>query len=183
MRATTATFSKLANCKFDLLKILHARRMSPSTSRAAALHRIVERLLWVGSRNSSHRTTSIHSFTETIFPCLPQSPRLLWSWGELCMETGTIGRVQSPRIIRVGGGVAGETAEVLRQLGLSCPLIVTDPTLYHLGRASGAIRSFLGDSFVWRDYRRRGGSSHTHSYSRSADARYRLVMMDIEFGQ
>ena len=38
----------------------------------------------------------------------------------------SIGRVQSPRIIRIGGGVAGEVAEVLQQLGLSRPLIVTD---------------------------------------------------------
>ena len=42
------------------------------------------------------------------------------------MKTGTIGRVQSPRIIRLGAGVADETADVLLQLGLSAPLIVTD---------------------------------------------------------
>lgn len=42
------------------------------------------------------------------------------------MQTGTLGRIQSPRIIRIGGGVAAETAEVLGQLGLSRPLIVTD---------------------------------------------------------
>ncbi|MEL6572194.1 MAG: iron-containing alcohol dehydrogenase [Pseudomonadota bacterium] len=42
------------------------------------------------------------------------------------MQTGTLGRVQSPRIIRIGGGVADETAEVMGQLGLSRPLIVTD---------------------------------------------------------
>lgn len=44
-----------------------------------------------------------------------------------------IGRVQSPRIIRIGGGVAEETAIVLRQLGLSKPLIVTDANLVKLG--------------------------------------------------
>lgn len=44
-----------------------------------------------------------------------------------------IGRVQSPRIIRIGGGVATETAEVLGQLGLSKPLIVTDRNLVSLG--------------------------------------------------
>ncbi len=43
------------------------------------------------------------------------------------MQTGSIGRVQSPRIIRIGGGVVAETADVLLQLGLSKPLIVTDP--------------------------------------------------------
>ena len=48
------------------------------------------------------------------------------------MEPGTIGRVQSPRIIRIGGGVASETTEVLGQLGLSRPLIVTDPTVARL---------------------------------------------------
>ncbi|MEM1301686.1 MAG: iron-containing alcohol dehydrogenase [Pseudomonadota bacterium] len=43
-----------------------------------------------------------------------------------------IGRVQSPRIIRIGGGVAAEIAEVLQQLGLSRPLIVTDGTVASL---------------------------------------------------
>lgn len=57
------------------------------------------------------------------------------------METGTIGRVQSPRIIRVGGGVASETGEVLHQLGLSRPLIVTDPTVaqLHLGQLTDVL--------------------------------------------
>lgn len=52
------------------------------------------------------------------------------------MQTGTLGRVQSPRIIRIGGGVATETSEVLGQLGLSRPLIVTDPKVaaLHLGK-------------------------------------------------
>lgn len=48
----------------------------------------------------------------------------------------TIGRVQSPRIIRVGGGVAKEVAEVLTQLGLSSPLIVTDTNLVKLGHVT-----------------------------------------------
>jgi len=48
------------------------------------------------------------------------------------METGGIGRVQSPRIIRIGGGVAAETAEVLEKLGVSHPLIVTDQTVARL---------------------------------------------------
>ncbi|MEM1079067.1 MAG: iron-containing alcohol dehydrogenase [Pseudomonadota bacterium] len=48
------------------------------------------------------------------------------------MQTGTIGRVQSPRVIRIGGGVAAETAEVLGQLGLANPLIVTDPKVAQL---------------------------------------------------
>ncbi len=37
-----------------------------------------------------------------------------------------IGRVQSPRLIRIGGGVVREVPEVMEQLGLSRPLIVTD---------------------------------------------------------
>jgi alcohol dehydrogenase class IV len=47
--------------------------------------------------------------------------------------THAIGRVQSPRIIRIGGGVAQETGEVLAQLGLSRPLIITDANLVALG--------------------------------------------------
>lgn len=47
-----------------------------------------------------------------------------------------IGRVQSPRVIRIGGGVVRETAEVLAQLGLSRPLIVSDKTLVGLGHVA-----------------------------------------------
>ncbi|SHI02686.1 iron-containing alcohol dehydrogenase [Marivita hallyeonensis] len=49
------------------------------------------------------------------------------------MTLAQIGRVQSPRIIRIGGGVANELAEVLQQLGLTRPLIVTDTGLVQLG--------------------------------------------------
>ncbi len=49
------------------------------------------------------------------------------------MQVDGIGRVQSPRIIRIGGGVAKEVGEVLDQLGLSRPFIVTDATLVTLG--------------------------------------------------
>ena len=49
------------------------------------------------------------------------------------MQNGAIGRVQSPRIIRIGGGVAREIGDVLGQLGLSRPLIVTDTNLVALG--------------------------------------------------
>ena len=44
-----------------------------------------------------------------------------------------ITRIQSPRIIRIGGGVASETGELLQQLGLSKPLIVTDTNLIKIG--------------------------------------------------
>jgi alcohol dehydrogenase class IV len=47
-----------------------------------------------------------------------------------------IGQVQSPKIIRIGGGVSGELAEVLGQIGLSKPLIVTDKNLIELGHVS-----------------------------------------------
>ncbi len=47
-----------------------------------------------------------------------------------------IGRVQSPRIIRIGGGVVQETADVLGQLGLKRPLIVTDKGLVALGHVA-----------------------------------------------
>lgn len=47
-----------------------------------------------------------------------------------------IGRVQSPRIIRVGGGARAEISEVLEQLGLCYPLIVTDKNLISLGHVA-----------------------------------------------
>lgn len=49
------------------------------------------------------------------------------------MNPDIIGRVQSPRVIRIGGGAALEVADVLAQLGLSRPLIVTDTNLAKLG--------------------------------------------------
>jgi len=52
------------------------------------------------------------------------------------MLSGTIGRVQTPRVIRIGGGVAWEVADVLEQLGLSKPLIVTDKNLIILGHVA-----------------------------------------------
>ena len=58
------------------------------------------------------------------------------------MLAGTLGRVQSPRVIRIGGGVAKEIAEVMAQLGLSRPLIVTDMgvrTLGHLNAVTGIL--------------------------------------------
>lgn len=60
-----------------------------------------------------------------------------------------IGRVQSPRIIRIGGGVAAETADVMTQLGLSRPLIVTDTNLIALGHVE-RVTSVLADAkFKW----------------------------------
>ena len=51
-------------------------------------------------------------------------------------DFSAIGRVQSPRIIRIGGGAALEIAEVLGQLGLSKPLVVTDKNLVGLRHVS-----------------------------------------------
>jgi alcohol dehydrogenase class IV len=48
----------------------------------------------------------------------------------------TIGRIQSPKVIRIGGGVLRETAQVLNQLSLSNPLIVTDKNLVRLGHVA-----------------------------------------------
>ncbi|MFT5798560.1 MAG: alcohol dehydrogenase class IV [Candidatus Azotimanducaceae bacterium] len=44
-----------------------------------------------------------------------------------------IARIQSPRVIRIGGGIASEAGEVLQQFGLSKPLIVTDTNLIKIG--------------------------------------------------
>ena len=49
------------------------------------------------------------------------------------MLNDKIGRIQSPKIIKIGGGVAKEIGDTLRQLGLSRPLIVTDQNLLKLG--------------------------------------------------
>lgn len=61
----------------------------------------------------------------------------------------TIGRVQSPRIIRIGGGVAAEVAEVLGQLGLSRPLIVTDTNLASLGHLARITDVLDRAGMVW----------------------------------
>lgn len=45
-------------------------------------------------------------------------------------------RIQSPRIIRIGGGVVRELPDVMGQLGVSRPLIVTDTGLVALGHVS-----------------------------------------------
>ncbi len=49
------------------------------------------------------------------------------------MSEALLGRVQSPRIIRIGRGAALELPDVLDQLGLSHPLIVTDTVLREIG--------------------------------------------------
>lgn len=65
------------------------------------------------------------------------------------MSLDVIGRVQSPRIIRIGGGVATEVAEVLTQLGLSRPLVVTDTNLMALGHVATVTDVLDGAGIVW----------------------------------
>lgn len=62
----------------------------------------------------------------------------------------TVGRVQSPRIIRLGGGVVQETAEVLKQLGLSRPLIVTDENLVKIGHTKTLTDVLDSSGINWR---------------------------------
>lgn len=65
------------------------------------------------------------------------------------MQLDGIGRVQSPRVIRIGGGVAKEVGEVLRQLGLSRPLIVTDANLVTLGHVQTVTDVLDTARIVW----------------------------------
>jgi alcohol dehydrogenase class IV len=65
------------------------------------------------------------------------------------MQIDGIGRVQSPRVIRIGGGVAKEVGEVLDQLGLSRPLIVTDDTLVALGHVQVVTDVLDAENTAW----------------------------------
>ena len=60
-----------------------------------------------------------------------------------------IGRIQSPKIIRIGGGVAKETANVLKQLSLSKPLIVTDKNLVELGHVDLILKILEKYNISW----------------------------------
>ena len=60
-----------------------------------------------------------------------------------------IGRIQSPKIIRIGGGVAKETANVLKQLSLSKPLIVTDKNLVELGHVDLVLKILEKHNISW----------------------------------
>lgn len=54
----------------------------------------------------------------------------------------TTANINLPRILRVGAGASAEVADVLRQLGLQRPLLVTDPFMVQCGyaeRISGAL--------------------------------------------
>lgn len=65
------------------------------------------------------------------------------------MLSDGIGRVQSPRVIRIGGGVAQEVGEVLGQLGLSRPLIVTDEALVALGHVQTVTDALDSSDIDW----------------------------------
>ena len=65
------------------------------------------------------------------------------------MLAGTLGRVQWPRVIRIGGGVATEIAEVMAQLGLSCPLIVTDMGVRALGHLDAVTGILDAAGMAW----------------------------------
>jgi alcohol dehydrogenase class IV len=60
-----------------------------------------------------------------------------------------IGRIQSPKIIKIGGGVAKETAAVLKQLGLSKPLIVTDKNLVEIGHVDLVLNNLDSHKISW----------------------------------
>ncbi len=53
-------------------------------------------------------------------------------------------RIQTPKVILIGGGVLTETGEILHNLALSKPLIVTDQTLVKIGHASKLINILNG---------------------------------------
>lgn len=65
------------------------------------------------------------------------------------MQFDSIGRVQSPRVIRIGGGVAKEVGEILQQLGLSRPLIVTDKNLVALGHVQTVTDALDASNTRW----------------------------------
>jgi len=65
------------------------------------------------------------------------------------MTHSSIGRVQSPRVIRIGKGVAFELADVLAQLGLKHPLIVTDPNMAPLGHLATITNILDKAGFQW----------------------------------
>jgi len=65
------------------------------------------------------------------------------------MQIEQIARIQSPRVIRIGGGVAQEIGEVLEQLGLSRPLIVTDQKLVQLGHVQTVTDVLEASKIVW----------------------------------
>lgn len=58
-----------------------------------------------------------------------------------------IANINLPRILRVGAGASGELATTLRELGLSRPLLVTDPFMVQCGYA-GQLREALDSAGI-----------------------------------
>ena len=65
------------------------------------------------------------------------------------MLSEKIGRIQSPKIIRIGAGVAKEIVDILKQLGLSKPLIVTDQNLVELGHVALILNILENQNISW----------------------------------
>ena len=65
------------------------------------------------------------------------------------MLSERIGRIQSPKIIRIGAGVAKEIVDILKQLGLSKPLIITDQNLVELGHVALILNILENQNISW----------------------------------
>ncbi|MFC3126503.1 iron-containing alcohol dehydrogenase [Pseudoroseomonas globiformis] len=61
-----------------------------------------------------------------------------------------IAAIALPRIMRIGGGALAETKGVLDSLGLSRPLIVTDPMMVKIGLAE-RLQGMLGSAAIFSD--------------------------------
>ncbi len=65
------------------------------------------------------------------------------------MLSEKIGRIQSPKIIRIGAGVSKEIVDLLKQLGLSKPLIVTDKNLVEIGHVGLILNILENQNISW----------------------------------
>ena len=65
------------------------------------------------------------------------------------MSSYSITSIQSPQIIRIGGGAANSTGEILSNLGLSKPLVVTDTTLLKLGHVDRLSATLNKSNIEW----------------------------------
>ena len=65
------------------------------------------------------------------------------------MPISPITNIQSPQIIRIGGGAAMGTGQILNQLGLYKPLIVTDKVLVKLGQLEKLLKILDQSNISW----------------------------------